>query len=79
MVVTRRAPAPVPASRTNSAQPIPKVKGNARLQTTPDASSPLANGTGGEGLSKSEDSLEEVCHVPGSAMTLCSQGFSSSA
>ncbi|KAJ3555490.1 hypothetical protein NM688_g2548 [Phlebia brevispora] len=45
MVVTRRAPAPpVPASRTNSAQPIPRVKGKAP-HTVPDVPSPLANGT----------------------------------
>ncbi|KAF7796835.1 hypothetical protein EIP86_008019 [Pleurotus ostreatoroseus] len=45
MVVTRRAPAPpVPASRTNSAQPIPRVKGKAP-HTVPDVPSPLANGS----------------------------------
>ena len=46
MVVTRRPPVPpVPTSRTNSAQPIPRVKGKVPLSTTPDVSSPLSNGT----------------------------------
>ncbi|EKM50511.1 uncharacterized protein PHACADRAFT_263840 [Phanerochaete carnosa HHB-10118-sp] len=45
MVVTRRAPpAPVPTSRTNSAQPIPRVKARVPPTSAPDASSPLANG-----------------------------------
>lgn len=45
MVVTRRAPAPpVPTSRTNSAQPIPRVKGKAP-HTVPDVPSPLSNGS----------------------------------
>ncbi|GJE91262.1 hypothetical protein PsYK624_074110 [Phanerochaete sordida] len=45
MVVTRRAPpAPVPTSRTNSAQPLPRVKAKVPSTTAPDVPSPLANG-----------------------------------
>lgn len=51
MVVTRRAPAAVPTSRTNSSQPIPRVKAQAQqLQATPDETGPLDNGTESEGL-----------------------------
>lgn len=51
MVVTRRAPAPpIPTSRTNSAQAIPRVKGKTP-QAVPDVSSPLANGTSKDDLS----------------------------
>ncbi|KAI0083960.1 hypothetical protein BDY19DRAFT_974916 [Irpex rosettiformis] len=59
MVVTRRAPVPVPASRTNSAQPIPRVKGQARPQTPTNISSPLANGIDSEGLSTNVQSSDE--------------------
>ena len=46
MVVTRRQQgAPTPASRTNSAQPIPRVKG--KVPAVPDVPSPLANGGSG--------------------------------
>ncbi|KIP02740.1 hypothetical protein PHLGIDRAFT_32086 [Phlebiopsis gigantea 11061_1 CR5-6] len=46
MVVTRRAPvAPAPTSRTNSAQPIPRVKGKVPSGVTSGVSSPLANDT----------------------------------
>ncbi|KAI0687143.1 hypothetical protein C8T65DRAFT_590613 [Cerioporus squamosus] len=47
MVVTRRTPAPpVAASRTHSAQPIPRLAKNANpeAQTVPSKSSPLVNG-----------------------------------
>ncbi|EMD39165.1 hypothetical protein CERSUDRAFT_112841 [Gelatoporia subvermispora B] len=50
MVVTRRAPAPpIPTSRTNSSQPVPRAKGNAPQSGpyVPDVPSPLANGKGG--------------------------------
>ncbi|KAI0339428.1 hypothetical protein BDW22DRAFT_1361464 [Trametopsis cervina] len=54
MVVTRRAPAPVPTSRTNSAQPIPRVKGKAP-QDAPEVSSPLASDANHANLSTSVD------------------------
>lgn len=45
MVVTRRAPAaPVPTSRTNSSQGVPRVKPRVPSGATPEVSSPLANG-----------------------------------
>lgn len=45
MVVTRRAPAPVPTSRTNSSQPIPRVRSKGPQDPTqPSAPSPLSNG-----------------------------------
>lgn len=57
MVVTRRQQgAPTPASRTNSAQPIPRVKG--KVPAVPDEPSPLVNGGSGlhpEGVSEAKD------------------------
>ncbi|TCD71787.1 hypothetical protein EIP91_003130 [Steccherinum ochraceum] len=49
MVVTRRAPAPpTPTSRTNSSQPIPRIK--SKLPTDGTASSPLVNSATAEDL-----------------------------
>ncbi|KAI0741637.1 hypothetical protein C8Q80DRAFT_1195420 [Daedaleopsis nitida] len=47
MVVTRRTPAPPTASRTSSAQPIPRLakKASPDSLNTTDKSSPLVNGT----------------------------------
>jgi hypothetical protein len=60
MVVTRRAPAPpVPTSRTNSAQVIPRVKG--RPQSVHDTPSPLQNGAAKEGDAKDVAAKDEVC------------------
>ncbi|KAL1940799.1 hypothetical protein VTO73DRAFT_7840 [Trametes versicolor] len=56
MVVTRRTPAPpVPASRTQSTQPIPRIAKRANPDTSsiPDKSSPLANGSSADAAAKS--------------------------
>ncbi|KAI0675681.1 hypothetical protein C8Q78DRAFT_1005911 [Trametes maxima] len=46
MVVTRRTPAaPVPSSRTQSAQAVPRLAKKANLDNVPDKPSPLANGS----------------------------------
>ncbi|KAI0369129.1 hypothetical protein BV20DRAFT_1053422 [Pilatotrama ljubarskyi] len=58
MVVTRRTPAPpAPASRTHSAQPIPRLakKANQDPQNVPDKPSPLVNGSTVDSAANSVD------------------------
>jgi hypothetical protein len=68
MVVTRRAPAaPVPTSRTPSSQAVPRVKPKVPAGTTPEVSSPLANGTSKATVDSSDvshshdDSVSALC------------------
>ncbi|CCM02566.1 uncharacterized protein FIBRA_04669 [Fibroporia radiculosa] len=60
MVVTRRAPAPpLPASRAQSAQHVPRIKGKA-LPIVPDASSPLVNGKNPEDSDEQHERSDET-------------------
>ncbi|OCH96334.1 hypothetical protein OBBRIDRAFT_234001 [Obba rivulosa] len=68
MVVTRRGPVPpMPTSRTNSSQPIPRVKGKTpqTVPYVPDVPSPLANGKSGSSLAGHSDERHRGGTPPG--------------
>ncbi|KAI0630587.1 hypothetical protein C8Q77DRAFT_1134116 [Trametes polyzona] len=71
MVVTRRTPAPpVPASRTHSTQPIPRIakKATSDASNLPEKPSPLANGSSADTTAKSAaGDSEKAANAPSKA------------